>query len=178
MLQCLNNVPRPLSHQHKKLQSSSHCFHCSTTCSPIHTHIHTRAHSFSRWLPPPLFLSIPSSSASLHSFYLCHWKDPPPLPFPLLSPPLSCFLSISIFHLSLSTPALTTRPADLWCCSQGAVCSNLCPGPMHRGQSKSIHMLSTVRPTGTHTLVHTAQLLGDSRYAPELQLHEKKSGCK
>lgn len=68
MLRCLATVPRLRSHQHQKLQSSSYCFHCSTTCSPTHSHVHThtRAHSFcdyphlcfSQSPPPPL--STPS----------------------------------------------------------------------------------------------------------------------
>ena len=164
MWQCLNNVPRPLSHQHQKLQSSSHCFHCSTTCSPTHTLTHTRspAHSFSRRLPPPLFLSIPSStssssSSSLHLStlpYLCHWKDPPPLLFPpaSLSPIPFPFRFLSIFHLSLPPscplPALTTQPrliCDAACKAlYAAICAPFTPPQpeVHRGENpKSIRML-------------------------------------
>lgn len=67
MLQCRNNVPRLLSHQHQKLRSSSHCFHCSTTCSPVHTHTHTLTHS-------------------LYDYpHLCFSQSPPPLPLYTLS---------------------------------------------------------------------------------------------
>ena len=187
MWQCLNNVPRPLSHQHQKLQSSSHCFHCSTTCSPTHTLTHTRspAHSFSRRLPPPLFLSIPSStssssssssSSSLHLStlpYLCHWKDPPPLLSPprlSLSHPLP--LSLSLHLPSLSPPLLSTSsshysaPSDLRCRLQGAVCSNMCP--LHpppnpksiAGRIQKASVCFTVRPAiHTHRFLKTAPQL-------------------
>lgn len=101
MLQCLNNVPPLLSHQHQKLQSSSHCFHCSTTCSPTHTHTHMLAHSLCDYP------------------HLCSSQSPPPLstlsisvteriPPPLLPLPLSLFLSPSLHLPSLpSTPGLS-----------------------------------------------------------------------
>lgn len=101
MLQSLFNVPRPLSHQHQKLQSSTHCFHCSTTCSPIHMHTHTC--SLILLVTTPTSVSLNPLLLSLHSFYLCHWKDPPPLLSSPFYPPALRFLLL--FHLFPYTPA-------------------------------------------------------------------------
>lgn len=147
MLQCLNNVPPLLSHQHQKLQSSSHCFHCSTTCSPTYTHAHTRSfcdypHLCSSQSPPPLPLTTLSISVTERT-------TPHPLPFP----PLSLFLSFSPSSIS-PIHSLVTQPAGLRCCSQGAVCSNMRPGPTRKGNPKA-SICCTVQP-GTHTLAPTA----------------------
>ena len=88
MWQCLNNVPRPLSHQHQKLQSSSHCFHCSTTCSRAHTH----THSVTLSVTTPTSVSLNPLLLSLSPLFLSlslKGSPSPPLlftsPFPLLS---------------------------------------------------------------------------------------------
>lgn len=118
MLRCLATVPRLRSHQHQKLQSSSYCFHCSTTCSPTHSHVHThtRAHSFCDYP------------------HLCFSQSPPPplstpsIPVTERIPPYFSFsFSPSLHPPSLrSTRALTTQPNSR-CCSQGAVCSSAPP---------------------------------------------------
>lgn len=115
-LRCLATVPRLRSHQHQKLQSSSYCFHCSTTCSPTHSHVHTHTRALTHSVTTPtsvspnplLLLSLLLLSLSLRG-----------------SPPYFSFsLSPSLHPPSLrSTRALTTQPNSR-CCSQGAVCSS------------------------------------------------------
>ena len=182
MWQCLNNVPRPLSHQHQKLQSSSHCFHCSTTCSPTHTNTHANTHTnthsrslthslgdyphlcFSRSPPPSPPPSLPLSTLS----YLCHWKDPPPLLFPPLSLPSPSPFSPSSISLSLPPSTSSSHysaPSDLRCRSQGAVCSPPYTAPLptqspwHEGKIQKASVRFTVH---THRFLKTAPPLGVS----------------
>lgn len=69
-----------------------------------YTHTHTCARSLILWLPPPLFLQIPSSTSSLYSFYPCHWEDPP------ISPSSYHHLSVSF----LSRPFGLSLPSQLY----------------------------------------------------------------
>lgn len=96
MLRCLAAVPRLRSHQHQKLQSSSYCFHCSTTCSPTHSHVHThthaRAHSFCDYPHLCFSHSPPLSTPSIPVTE----RIPPYFSFSLSSSPFSPVYSGSL----------------------------------------------------------------------------------
>lgn len=92
MLRCLATVPRLRSHQHQKLQSSSYCFHCSTTCSPTHSHVHTHTRALTHSVTTPTSVSPnPLLLLSLLLLSLSPRGSPPisPFPFPISSSPFS-----------------------------------------------------------------------------------------
>lgn len=138
MLQCLNNVPRPLSHQRQKLQSSSHCFHCCSTCSPIHTHTH--AHTVILPVTTPTSASLNPLLLSLSPLFLSRslkGTPSPPFtsPFPLLS---LCLPSHPTLQHSLLGRLICDAAHKVL---YAAICA-----PMHKGNPKA-SARSTARPS-------------------------------